>query len=67
MLSNLELYGTEDVPVIPKEVCDERLKLLRNRLEELMSSHYMNRDNNAINNVLKVQEHWKRLRDGENE
>lgn len=61
----MELYGREDVPRVPEHVCNFRLQLLKERLEVLMSAHYMSRDNDIINHILKAQTFWKALRDGE--
>jgi len=66
MLTNLELYGTEDVPKVPRGVCDKRIGLLRNRLGDLLSVHFMSHDNNSINEVQKAIKFWQQLRDGEN-
>lgn len=65
MLTNKELYGISDVPLIPKEVANKRIDLLDEHLAELMSCHFMNRDNHIINEILKAKEFWSRLRDGE--
>lgn len=64
MISNLELYGTNYVPTVPKEVADARLALLKNRLEEVMSvkPHW---DSNLVGKILKAQDFWRKLRDGE--
>ena len=64
MLTNLELYGRE-VPRVPEHVCNFRLTLLKERLEELMSVHFMEQDTQLINSVLKARRFWERLRDGE--
>jgi len=65
MLTNLKLYGTEDVPKIPKEIVDVRLELLNKHLDKLLSVHFMEQDNNTISEVLKAKAHWAKLRDGE--
>ena len=65
MGTNLELYGTTDVPVIPKEVANERLELLKSNLSGLLCVHYMDQDNDLINAVQKAIKHWEQLRDGE--
>ena len=64
MLSNLELYGTEDVPLVPKETCDRRLELLKIHMRKLLSVHYMNQDNQTMNEVDHAIKHWTQLRDG---
>ena len=65
MISNMELYGTEDIPLVPKEVCNGRLDLLLIHLKKLMSVHYMDQDTYTINKILEAQNFWKKLRDGE--
>ena len=65
MISNLDLYGREDVPKVPKHVCDFRLQLLEERLKELMAVHWMEQDINLINQVQKAQTFWRKLRNGE--
>ena len=61
MLSNTELYGTEDVPQIPQEVIDKRIELLTARFKELISVHYMKQDNQTINQVVKAREFWRNI------
>ncbi len=65
MLSNLELYGREDIPKVPETVCNFRILLLKENLAKLTSVHFMEQDNNSINVVKKAIEHWEQLRDGE--
>jgi len=65
MRTNIELYGTTDVPCIPVEICNERLELLNSNLGSLLEVHFMHQDNNLINAVQKAIKHWTQLRDGE--
>ena len=65
MLSNLELYGTNDVPKVDKKTCNIRLYLLKEHMKKLLSVHFMEQDNNTINEVTKAINHWKRLKNGE--
>jgi len=65
MITNLELYGTENVPKVPKKVCNERLALLEVHLKKVMSKHWMEHDNHTINLILSAKRHWAKLRDGE--
>ena len=65
MLSNLALYGTSDVPRVPKTVCNRRLKLLNDHMKKLLSVHFMYQDNQTMNEVDRAIKHWKKLRDGE--
>lgn len=64
MLTDMELYGKVMTPV-PEEVCDERINTLKERLEKLMSVHYMSRDNSTVNIVVKGIEFWTKLKNGE--
>ena len=65
MLTNMELYGTDDVPTVDKETCNRRLYLLDKRLKDLLKVGYMDHNNYLINKVMKAQKHWVKLRDGE--
>ena len=65
MLTNLELYGTNDVPPVPKDVCNVRIDLLKEKLLEEGKVHYMNQDNNKLNTLIKGIDFWTKLRDGE--
>lgn len=40
MQSNEYLYGTDDVPPIPKEVIDGRIKLLKEHLDKLLEEPF---------------------------
>lgn len=63
MMTNLELYGTNDVPNVPKEIANERLRLLKKHLATVMSGDEW--DTNIVNRILKAQLYWTKLRDGE--
>jgi len=65
MLTNLELYGTEDVPSVPAEICNERLRLLEIHMRTLLDVHYMKQDNQTMNSIIKAQKFWTQLKDGE--
>lgn len=65
MTSNLELYGREDIPRVPAHVANFRIKLLKERLEELTSVHWMQQNTSLIKKVLEAVEFWTKLRDGE--
>ena len=55
------VYGCQPPPV-PKEHADERIALLKNQLEVLMSSDVNTQKNNhAINLNLKFQKFWSRM------
>ena len=65
MISNLELYGREDVPKVPDTVSDFRIKLLKERLAELVAVHYMEQNNDLIGKVQKAIAFWTKLKNGE--
>ena len=65
MLSNEYLYSTEDVPRVPEEICDERLKLLETHMRKLLDVHFMEQDNQKMNSILKAQKFWMALKLGE--
>ena len=67
MITNLELYGTEDVPKVDEKTCNRRIELLNERLKEESSKHYMIQNNNLLNTLTKAIKHWRQLRDGEEE
>ena len=67
MITNDELYGTDYIPPVSEEVCDGRLLILKERLEEEASRHYMKQNNDLINKLTKAIKFWERLRDGEEE
>lgn len=62
MISNLELYGTDNVPRINKNDCNKRIELLKAHKAEV----YDKPDSNYT--LLKIEEaikFWSRMRDGE--
>jgi len=65
MITNMELYGREDIPKVPEHVCNFRLRLLKERLKALVSIHYMEWDNDTINKVQKAITFWEKMREGE--
>ena len=58
MLKNSYLYGDNEVPEIPQEVIDERLRLLDNTLTELLEPHYEVRDDRRIRDVQRATSFW---------
>jgi len=65
MRTNLEIYGTDDVPKIPEAVCNQRIKLLKDRLDMLLAPHFMEQDSDLINTVIKARDFWLTMRNGE--
>ena len=61
MITNLELYGTDDVPRVPHSVTNPRISLLKERLAELLAVHYMEQDNNTIRKVEEGIVFWTKL------
>jgi len=55
------LYGTYDVPKVPKELIEQRLSILDDTLEKLLSVHYISRDSYRINAILKAINFWKTI------
>ena len=52
--SNLEVYGTINVPLVPKSHAQERVELLKSHLPQLMKEN----NNYSINQNLKYQKFW---------
>ncbi len=66
MRTNMEVFGKGvNVTPIPKEICEERIHLLTERLNVLFEPHYTKRDNLKINTVHKDLLFWKEMRDNE--
>jgi len=63
--TNLEVFGTDEVTPIPKEIIEERLMLLKRKMGELLLPHYMNQDTASINQCTKDIEYWKDMRESE--
>lgn len=60
--SNSYLYDTEDVPEIPKEVVDKRLKLLNTHLDKLLEVHYVNRNGKKVGDVMNAISFWEGMK-----
>jgi hypothetical protein len=60
-LTNEYLYATSDVPQIPQEVIDERIRLLNENLERLLEVHWLRRDSARVNAVLKAINFWETI------
>lgn len=61
----MELYGTDDVPRVPEEICNVRIRRLEERLAWVMSQNNWHENNDLINKILKAKRFWSKLRDGE--
>jgi len=61
MITNLELYGTDNVPPVPKEVADKRIEMLKANLATDVRKHYSEQDNHIQSEILKAIRFWQRL------
>ena len=61
MVTNMWLYGTEDVPSIPEDVVAERLELLQHQLFLLNNEDYNLRDLEKRNAVIKAISFWENI------
>ena len=57
------LYGTKDIEHIPEEFIEYRIRKLDEHLKKLLNVHYLDRDTNRINKVLKAINFWKNIKD----
>ncbi len=57
------LYGTTDIPDVPKHIIDNRLTLLNDMLTKLNTKHYMVRDTIRIGRVQQAIKFWSTLND----
>ena len=64
MKSNSYLYGTDDVPPIPVEVCDERIELLMAHRDKLQSVKREHRAYMQLNAVVSAISFWDSLKKG---
>lgn len=65
-MTNLELYGTEDVPPIPADICNERIRMLDERLFDELAKPVYTQDGFLIKKIGDSIRFWKKMRDGEN-
>ena len=70
-LTDLELYGTTDVPVIPPCILHERIRILDNHLGVYVhmkdtAENYEVR-NHMINKILAAKDFWRRFLNDEGE
>ena len=64
-MTNLELYGTYDVPLIPREVSESRILLLKKHLDKIMEDSFMDRDSYKVSKILQAIEFWRKMSEGE--
>ena len=65
MITNLELYGTEDVPKIPAGICNERIALLEDNLDNCIQKPLGEQSSYKEVVIIKAIKFWKSMRDGE--
>ena len=64
MRDNSYLYGKGvDVPEIPQEVIDERIKLLNENLAKLLAVAWYKRDGARCNAIYKAIQFWTKIND----
>jgi hypothetical protein len=61
MIRNKELYGTDDVPPIPKEIADERMVLLQANLEREVDKPFSEHNPSLQLEIMKAIRFWKKL------
>lgn len=64
MLTNIQLYGTEDVPPINKEDCNRRIAMLKAHRAMIYDKAEANYILVKIDEAIKF---WTRMKHGENE
>jgi hypothetical protein len=66
MKTNERLYGKDvTVPPINEDDANTRIELLNNRLEGLLSVHFMQQDSNLIREVTEAMSFWRKLKEGD--
>ncbi len=58
---NTYLYGTEDVPEIPKCIIEQRLYLIERNLKLVLDQRFQVRDTEKQNYLLKAREFWTEM------
>ena len=58
---NTYLYGTEDVPEIPKCIIEQRLYLIERNLTLVQEVHFTKRDDEKKNYLIKAREFWTEM------
>ena len=61
MKCNKYLYGEDTPMAIPEEVINNRLTILRRRLNVVMSQDYMNRDYSLKNDLVRAIKFWENI------
>ena len=61
MISDKELYGTENVPPVPKEIADKRIDLLMDNLERELAKPFDEQDPFIEYEIMKAIRFWRKL------
>ena len=61
MLTNLELYGTENVPPVPKKVADDRIALLQRHLKGGMDKQPLEQKSYTQFKIIEAIRFWRKL------
>lgn len=65
-MTNMELYGTDNVPPVPKEVAEARIDLLQSRLRVLLKDSWNGEQvSYDIRKVLQAIDFWQQMSTGE--
>ena len=60
-MTNYELYGTEDVPPIPKEVAMQRITLLQKNLDRELQRPFKEQNSYKVSQILKAIDFWSKM------
>lgn len=61
MLTNEQLYGTDDVPPIRKEDADKRIKVLQENLEREIHKPFKEQNSYIQSEIIRAIRFWKRM------
>lgn len=61
MKTNLHLYGTEDVPPLPRKAINARIKLLKEHMNELLKAPNAV-GTTRVNDVVAALNFWEKLK-----
>lgn len=59
---NQYLYGTDEVPEIPKCILERRLELIELNLTKVLDVPMSERDNEKMNYLIKAREFWQEMK-----
>jgi len=62
MKSNSRLYGEGvEVPIVPKEIAEQRIVLLKRNLNKVLDTDYRNRDYLLLSEISKAIDFWSNI------